>query len=264
MDDRRSRDFLFIQIRELPYFRALVRAVESAYYQDLDLPAPVLDVGCGDGHFAQTTFERRIDVGLDPWHAPIHEAHARDVYWLLTEADGAFMPYPNEHFASAFSNSVLEHIKHIDAVLAETARVLKPGAPFYFCVPNTRYLTALDLPRKLRALGLKRLAGRYTDWFRVMSRVHHADGPDVWSARLERAGFGMTRWWHYFSPEAMRVLEWGHFFGVPALVAKKLAGRWILAPVRWNLFLTERLIRRFASTAPVENGAFTFYIAFKK
>ena len=65
-----EKDFLFLHLRDLPYFRALVRAVEATYYQDLDLPTPVYDVGCGDGHFASLTFDRKIDVGLDPWHGP--------------------------------------------------------------------------------------------------------------------------------------------------------------------------------------------------
>ena len=70
----RPEDFLFRHVRDLPYFRGLLRAVESRFYQDLELRRPVYDLGCGDGHFASVTFEQRIDVGLDPWHGPIHEA----------------------------------------------------------------------------------------------------------------------------------------------------------------------------------------------
>jgi SAM-dependent methyltransferase len=249
------KDALWIQLRELPYFRALVRAVEASYYPSFDLPAPVLDVGCGDGHFAARTFERPIDVGLDPWHGPIHLAKGYGVYRLLVEADGARAPFPGGYFASAFSNSVLEHIPHLEAVLADTFRLLQPGAPFYFCVPNERYLTELSLS--------KVLGKGYTEWFRRISRVETADGPEAWRARLEGAGFRLERYWHYFSPAAMRVLEWGHYFGLPSLVARKLTGKWILAPTRWNLGLTERLLRRYASSSPVEDGTFTFYIARK-
>jgi SAM-dependent methyltransferase len=247
------KDFLFPHLQDLPYFRALVRSVEAGYYPGFDLPAPVLDVGCGDGHFTQLTFDRPIDVGLDPWHAPIQEAGRRGVYRLLVEADGARVPFPDGTFASAFSNSVLEHIAHIDAVLQDAARVLQPGAPFYFCVPNPRYFSALSLSR---ALGKG-----YVEWFRRISRVEHADEPDVWQMRLERAGFRLERWWHYFSPAAMRVLEWGHYFGLPSLLARKLTGKWVLARGRWNLVLTERLVRRHAGGEPVEDGTFTFYIA---
>jgi SAM-dependent methyltransferase len=256
MPEPKAKDFLFLQLRDLPYFRALLRAVESSFYQDLPLPAPVYDLGCGDGHFASLTFGQKIDVGLDPWHRPIHEAKAHGAYRSLVEADGASSPFPADLFASALSNSVLEHIPHIDAVLAETARVLKRGAPFYFCVPNARYLSELSIAR---------LLGRgYTEWFRRISRVAHADEPDVWEKRLQAAGFELVRRWNYFSPAAMRVLEWGHYFGVPSVVARVLTGRWIIAPTHWNLALTELYVRNYASPRPVENGTFTFYIARKR
>jgi SAM-dependent methyltransferase len=252
----KSKDFLHLHIRDLPYFRGLLRAVESSYYQDLPLPAPVYDVGCGDGHFAWLTFDQKIDVGLDPWHGPIHLAGKYGVYRLLVEADGARSPFPDAYFSSALSNSVLEHIPHIDAVLADTARVLKKDAPFYFCVPNPRYFSSLSLTRWF--------GKGYENWFRRISRVHHADEPQVWQERLERAGFALTRWWHYFSPSAMRVLEWGHYLGLPSLVTRMLTGRWVISRTKWNLSLTEQFIRKYASNAAIPDGTFTFYIARKK
>jgi hypothetical protein len=69
-----GNNFLFAHLQSLPYFRALIRSVESTYYQELALPAPLLDVGCGDGLFAALTFKDKIDAGLDPWRGPIHEA----------------------------------------------------------------------------------------------------------------------------------------------------------------------------------------------
>ncbi len=256
IENRKSKDFLFLHLRDLPYFRAFLRAIESSYYQELSLPAPVYDVGCGDGHFASLTFDRKIDVGLDPWHVPIHEAKKYDAYKTLVEADGAMSPFPSDYFASGFSNSVLEHIPHIDDVLKETARVLKKDAPFYFCVPNTRYLSELSISRIL--------GKGYTEWFRKISRVHHADEPVVWKERLERAGFETIRHWHYFSPSAMRVLEWGHYFGLPSLFAKFFTGKWIIARTEWNLWLTKTFVARYASPEPIENGTFTFYIARKR
>ena len=108
-----SKDFLWLNIRDLPYFRSLLRAVEAQFYQEITLAAPTLDVGCGEGHFADLTFNRKIDIGIDPSRAPIHEAKRRQTYHLLTEADAGKMPYPDRYFASAFSNSVLEHIPHV-------------------------------------------------------------------------------------------------------------------------------------------------------
>ena len=43
------KDYLTLHLRELPYFRALLRAVEARFYKDISLPGPVLDLGCGAG-----------------------------------------------------------------------------------------------------------------------------------------------------------------------------------------------------------------------
>lgn len=255
-----SRDFLFPQLKELPYFRALLRAVEARFYQPLELPAPTLDVGCGDGHFAARTFSRPLEVGVDPWWTPLREARRRESYRALLCADAAHLPFPDAHFASAVSNSVLEHIPHLDAVLAEVARVLRPGAPFVFCVPNHRFLDTLSIGRALDAVYLRPLAGAYRAFFNRISRHHHCDPPQVWEARLTRAGFRVRAWWHYFSPAALRTLEWGHYFGLPSLVAKKLTGRWILAPTRWNLGWLERRLRPLYADAVHPLGAYTFYV----
>lgn len=255
------KDFLRLQIQDLPYFRALLRAVESSYYQGLDLPAPTLDVGCGDGHFTQLTFERRLEVGLDPWEGPIREAGQRGVYHLLTRADGASMPYPNASFGSALSNSVLEHIPQVQAVLAETARVLKPGAPFVFCVPNHRFNATLSVARALDKIGLRGLAAAYRRFFTIISRHVHMDDPETWQKRLTAAGFRLEKHWHYFSPQAQAVLEWGHYFGLPSLIVRKLFGRWILARQDWNLNWLAALLRPYADNSPHSEGVYTFYLA---
>ncbi len=257
-----EKDFLFLHTRDLPYFRALLRAVESRFYQGLDLPAPTLDLGCGDGHFAQITFDRPLDVGLDPWTGPIHEAGTRGAYRLLTEADGAHMPYPNACFASAISNSVLEHIPHLDAVLAETARVLKPGAPFIFCVPNHNFLPNLSVARFFDAIGLKPLARAYRAFFNRISRHITCEDPQAWTKRLQAAGFTVERYWHYFSPAATAALEWGHYFGLPSLLIHAVTRRWHLTRARWNFALTLALIRKYyEEPTPNDHGAYTFYIA---
>ena len=256
-----DKDFLWLNLRDLPYFRAMLRAVEAQFYQEYDLPAPTLDVGCGDGHFASLTFDRQVEVGLDPWAGPIHRARSYGGYRSLVQADGSSMPFPDGHFASALSNSVLEHIPQVPAVLADLRRVLQPGALFLFCVPNPRYLSELSVPAILAGVGLRRLGISYACWFKRMSRVEHLAWPEEWQSWLEQAGFALEKWWHYFSPAAMRTLEWGHYFGAPTLLPHAISRHWIIAPWRWNLFLTERLIRKHAVAQPDPNGTFTFYVA---
>jgi len=256
-----ERDYLWLHLRDLPYFRAMLRAVEAHFYQDFELSSPVLDVGCGDGHFTSIAFARPLDVGLDPWAGPIRQAARLDGYRFLVQADGGLMPFPDAYFASALSNSVLEHIPHVESVLEETARILQPGGLFLFSVPNPGYLSELSIPSWLRQLGFSSLGKIYTEWFRRMSRVHHAVEPEIWRGWLEQAGFRLDKWWHYFSPHAMRMLEWGHYFGAPTLLPHLLTGRWILVPKRWNLSLTDRLVRRHVKPVPDPLGTFTFYVA---
>ena len=256
-----ARDFLWLHIRDLPYFRSLLRAVEAQFYKHVNLQSPTLDLGCGEGHFAELTFHRKIEVGLDPSHESIQEAGKRNAYHLLTEADGGKMPYPSAYFQSAFSNSVLEHIPHIDRVLEETARVLKPGAVFVFCVPNHRFNESLSISRGLEKLRLSGLAKLYRDFFTVIARHRHLDSPEVWTQRLRAAGFIVEKWWDYFPPDALAILEWGHYFGLPTLLLRKLTGRWILIPARWNLALTYRFLQPHAKAVSSQDGVCTFYIA---
>ena len=84
---------LWRQLKDLPYFRGMVRAIEASFYTGLELPGPVLDLGSGDGHFASVTFDHALDVGLDPWWAPLYESRERKAYRLLIQADG-----PKLHF----------------------------------------------------------------------------------------------------------------------------------------------------------------------
>ncbi len=253
------------QLGQLPAFRALLRSVEAHFYVDLPLPAPVLDLGCGDGHFAAATFDDPLDVGLDPWWPPLREAGTRAAHRVLTCANGARMPFPDAHFATVVSNSVLEHIPEVEPVLHETVRVLAPGGRFYFCVPGPNFRRYLSVARGLDRLGLDGLAERYRRLFDRITRHYYYYDPQAWQARVAETGLRVTRWWSYFSPQALAALEWGHPLGAPTLVSKMLFGRWIVAPTRWNLALTERLLRRYyeESLPPGDEGAYLFFIARK-
>lgn len=257
------RDTFDRQLQELPAFRALLRAVEVDFYADLPMLAPVLDLGCGDGHFATVAFERKLDVGLDPWAGPLREARARDVYRLLTHADGARMPFPDAHFATIVSNSVLEHIPDVEPVVGEVARVLRPGGAFYFCVPGPNFRQFLSVARALDALRLRGLAEVYRRLFDRITRHHYYNTPDEWTERLSRVGLHVERWWSYFSPAALTALEWGHPLGLPCVLAKKLTGRWLFVPKRWNLALTAALLRRYYEEPLPEQGAYLFFICRK-
>ena len=259
-----DQDFLWPHLRDLPYFRATLRAVEARLMHEVDLKPPTLDLGSGDGHFASVVFDRPLDVGIDPAAAIMHEARQRHGHRLLVVADGAQLPHPDEYFASAISNSVLEHVDRLDEVLRELGRVLRPGAPFAITVPNPGYRGELSLPKWLSKFGLRTLGNAYEDWFMRMSRTKNLFDEAGWERRLEKAGFVVERTQRYFSPAALRMLEWGHYFGGPCLLPRVLTGRWILAPTRWNLWLTERFVRRYYVESFSDDGTYTFLLARRK
>ena len=256
-----SKDLLWLHLRELPYFRALLRAIEASFYQDLDFPQPVLDVGCGDGHFTQVAFDEKVDIGIDPDLEIMRQAQSRAVYRQLLQADGGRLPLPDASVGSAFSNSVLEHIPQLDEVLVEVGRVLKPGAPFLFTVPNPGYRSELSVPKLMEKVRLKGVGKTYEDWFMRMSRTIHLYDDQAWARRLHEAGLRIERTYDYFSPQALRALEWGHYFGAPCLIPHALIGRWILAPYRWNLGLTWRYVQRYYDVSPQEDGTYSYYLA---
>ena len=254
-------DYLWPHLRELPYFRALLRAVESRLMQEVTLPTPVLDIGSGDGHFASVAFRHRLDVGIDPALKPTYEAKRRKAYRFFVLAEGERLPCASRSFASVVSNSVLEHVDHLEEVLSEIRRVLQPGATFVFTVPNPGYRTQLSIPRFLRKISLNRLAVAYEDWFMRISRTKTLFDEEKWQTLLERVGFKVVRSQKYFSPGALRTLEWGHYFGIPCFLPRWFTGNWILVPARWNLWLTDRLVRSYYDEPYREDGTYTFYVA---
>jgi SAM-dependent methyltransferase len=257
-------DFLWRHLKDLPAFRALLRAVEARFYQDLlPLEEPVLDVGCGDGHFASVAFPRPLAAGIDPASSVLREAREWGAYSLLARALGDALPYADGAFATVVSNSVLEHIPDLDPVLVEIGRVLQPGGRFIFCVPGDRFTELLFFTQLFRRLGLEGLAGGYERYFNRISRHHHCDGPDLWADRLAGAGLQLDRSFYYFSERANHALDLGHYLGAPSLVAKKLFGRWILVPRRWNLALTERWLRPLYGEPLPASGAYLFLVAAK-
>jgi SAM-dependent methyltransferase len=264
MGSDESEKILIRHLRDLPYFRAMLRAVEDHFYQGLELPAPVLDVGCGDGHFASVAFSHPLDVGLDPWTEPLKEASRRACYRIVLQADGAKMPFADGWFASVISNSVLEHIPPVNQVLAEIGRVVRPGGRFVFCVPNHRFTEELLGATLLRKLGLVSASQSYSRFFNRISRHAHTDSQAVWQERLSSAGFVIERCWDYFPPSSLHVLEAGHFFGLPSLAIRRLTGRWILVRNRANLWLPWLITHRHVLSPISDTGVYSFYIARKE
>ncbi|MDK2982228.1 MAG: hypothetical protein PWQ55_2575 [Chloroflexota bacterium] len=252
------------QLNELPYFRAFLRAIEARFYQGLELAQPVFDLGAGDGHFAARTFQSKMEVGFDPAFVSLQEARGFGAYDLLVNGLGDRIPCANASFATVISNSVLEHIPDVDAVIREAFRILKPGGTLIITVPNSNFTQNLSVARFLDGIGWRGAARVYRTFFNKISRHYHPDSAMQWRARLEAAGFSVEQEWNYFSPRLLQILEWGHYFGLPNWFHKKIFGRWILFPDFWFVQRRYRWLYRYYREDPVTpDGAYTFFRAQK-
>jgi SAM-dependent methyltransferase len=264
MSSRRLEDLLWENLREIPAFRSLIRTIEGRLLLEQGpLPPPLLDIGCGDGHFA-SVFVGSVDVGIDLDLSSLEEASRRGVYRHLEAASACRLPFRDGVFASVLANCALEHIPRLEEALAEIGRVLRPGGLFVLTVPNERHNDNLLLSRLLRSVGLERPAAAYRRWFRTMQVHHHMYPKGVWEALIGAHGLEVTVSRDYLSPRATVLLELGHYAGWHNLVSRKLFGRWVLVPWRPLFAVTERILLPRVAEDGVEGSSCHFLVARKR
>jgi SAM-dependent methyltransferase len=94
----------------------------------------VLDVGCGDGQIARLARATGAElvVGVDPTWNQIRVAAGRGGGPAYARAGAAALPFAAASFDAVVACLVFEHIRDVDAAIAEVARVLVPGGAFVF------------------------------------------------------------------------------------------------------------------------------------
>lgn len=256
-------DFFAAHLPLVPAFRALIRAVECRLLAEVEMPEPLLDIGCGDGVFARILGDGRWFAGVDTWAEGVRQAAARRAYRYALVASGTRLPFADGAFRTVVSNCVLEHIPDVDAVLREANRVLQIGGRFVLTVPSHRFAEMLCVSTWCRRVGLTRLGRAYGNWFNRKARHYHCDPPEAWIARLDDAGFAVDRWQYYLSHAALQAIDLAHYYGVPSLLWNKMLGRWNIAQGSWNYLVPNLWLRRYYEEPSPNPGGYVFFAATK-
>ncbi len=108
----------------------------------------VLDLGCAGGFMAEAMAARGANVtGIDPAAGAVIAArqHAGDAGLRIAYdvGVGEALPYGDAAFDAVVCVDVLEHVTDLNKVLAEVARVLRPGGLFLFDTINRNPLARL-------------------------------------------------------------------------------------------------------------------------
>lgn len=137
----------FLQIYAFQPATALWRAVEvDVFKRHLPHSSRCLDLGCGDGKLTNILFNSINDVylvGIDGDYAETTQATRIPIYKKVHTSLASNIPELGDSFDLVISNSVLEHIRNLEPVIAEVSRVLKAGGSFVFTVPGPAFHNCL-------------------------------------------------------------------------------------------------------------------------
>ncbi len=127
----------------------------------------LLDVGCGGGsHTTAFAAAGWTATGIDPSGAQLELARRRGCD--VVQGRGEALPFADDAFDAAVSVWTHTDVDDWRAVVAEVARVLRPGGPFVyvgvhpcFVGPHSRFVAGEGVP--VLHGGLYRSEGRYED-----------------------------------------------------------------------------------------------------
>jgi len=150
-----------------------------------------LDIGCGAGFIAEELATAGFAVtGIDPSRVAVEAArshagqHGLDIAYLV--GAGEELPFPDAAFDLVSCCDVLEHVRDLDRVIAETARVLTSGGLYLF--------DTINRTRRSRLLAIKAMQ----EWrlTRIMDTAIHEWSmfipPEELGAILDRHGMDVV------------------------------------------------------------------------
>jgi ubiquinone/menaquinone biosynthesis C-methylase UbiE len=104
----------------------------------------VLDLGCGTGNLVcRLAVAGYHVVGAEASAAMLDVARqtgdAPNIEWMLLDVDWCTLPCGTGSCDAVVASSMLEYVEHPPSIIAECARVLRPGGVFLCTVPDPRH-----------------------------------------------------------------------------------------------------------------------------
>lgn len=138
-------------------------------------PGRVLDLACGDGALLERLGPRAI--GIDLSRGELARARARSPVLPVVQARAQALPFRDASFDAATCHLAFMLFDDIERVVAELARVLRPGAPFLALLGGGPTADGTDafhrflelLPRSELRLGDRR-ASSEAGWAELFAR----------------------------------------------------------------------------------------------
>ncbi len=281
------REILTEYLHNRPLFLSLIRAKEAELYQRyLPLKKPVLDIGVGDGYFANVirqladhpertesnsgaegspiksreilrqAQDDQIDVGLDLEDSRIEEAGKLGIYKKLIIYNGKELPFPDNTFPTVISNCVLEHIPSLELTLREIRRVLRPGGLFL--------TTVVSKPWEENFLGNLLLGDLYKIWMRKKQVHINMNSVIEWRKVFGENGFRIKDEIGYLDKTAVRFIDLFHYISLPNLITYKLFGKWVIWKGIINIFPIEMLSQMIEKDISSSSSGNIFFALQKK
>lgn len=196
---------------------ALHKKVELQIFLAEEYQGKGLDLGCGNGIIGGILTRM---ASLDGLHGIDHDAAAHELalangYAAFTPAELAAIKPMEQTFDYAISICVLEHVADLDSALLKVRRLLRPGAKLIFSTPAPAYRKCLLGYRARAFFGLRASAEAFALKYDRSSMHFNILSEDEWRARLESAGFNLTRVEPIFSRFQLVVydlLNWQIYF----------------------------------------------------
>ena len=168
-----------------------------------------MDLGGGDGYLSSVLFNSKFTYNVDNGEAKdLHIAKRTKRYHHILLESAEQMSLKSHSLKFVFSNSVIEHIPDVDAVLSETARVLQKGGYFVFTSPSHNFKEYLYISSLLERWGLGVLAKIYKRMRNNMLNHYHNYSHTEWTRRLKKYGLRVEKYHYYISKETCML--WDH------------------------------------------------------